>query len=58
MPKFKGAKELVKRINEAFAAEGADAWFEDGARERFLAGLVDDPADWKQVDRHRRRLVR
>jgi isoleucyl-tRNA synthetase len=48
-PKFKGAKDLVKRITAAFEEEGADAWFKDGARERFLTGLVDDPAEWKQV---------
>jgi len=47
--KFKGAKELIKRIMAAFEAEGADAWFQDGAREKFLAGLVDDTSQWKQV---------
>jgi isoleucyl-tRNA synthetase len=47
--KFKGAKELIKRITAAFEAEGADAWFREGARERFLDGLVDDPSEWKQV---------
>ena len=26
----------------AFAEKGADVWFEDGAKERFLDGLVDD----------------
>ncbi len=41
--------EIVKRITDAFAEEGADAWFADGARERFLSGLVDNPADWEQV---------
>jgi isoleucyl-tRNA synthetase len=41
--------ELVKRITDAFAAEGADAWFAEGARERFLGGLVDDPEHWEQV---------
>jgi isoleucyl-tRNA synthetase len=29
--------------------KGADAWFEAGARERFLSGLVANPADWEQV---------
>jgi isoleucyl-tRNA synthetase len=48
-PKFKGSKELVGRITAAFEEEGADAWFKDGARERFLGGLVDDPSEWKQV---------
>ena len=37
-----------KRILEAFEQEGADAWFADGAKERFLAGRSD--ADrWEQV---------
>ncbi|MDX8494766.1 isoleucine--tRNA ligase [Mesorhizobium sp. VK22B] len=36
------------RILEAFEAEGADAWFADGAKERFL-GNVHDPAEWTQV---------
>ena len=30
-------------------SRGADAWFEHGAAERFLKGLVDEPADWEQV---------
>ena len=47
--KFKGAKELISRITDAFKAEGADAWFKPGARERFLGGLVDEPGEWKQV---------
>jgi isoleucyl-tRNA synthetase len=36
------------RIGEAFRAEGSDAWFAEGARERFLAGR-DDAADWEMV---------
>ncbi|MEP2943755.1 MAG: isoleucine--tRNA ligase [Hyphomicrobiales bacterium] len=37
------------RIFEAFKAEGADAWYAEGARERFLEGVLD--ADkWKKVD--------
>jgi isoleucyl-tRNA synthetase len=35
------------RIIEAFEAEGADAWFADGARERFLGSRAGEP--WKQV---------
>ncbi|MBV7394169.1 isoleucine--tRNA ligase [Mameliella sediminis] len=36
------------RICEAFEAEGADAWYKDGAKERFLGG--DYNADeWEQV---------
>ena len=46
---FKAAKDLIKRITDAFKAEGADAWFAEGARERFLDGLVNNPADWEQV---------
>jgi isoleucyl-tRNA synthetase len=47
--KFKGSKELQKRIFEAFKAEGAEAWFAAGAVARFLNGLVEKPADWAQV---------
>ncbi|MEZ5810015.1 MAG: isoleucine--tRNA ligase [Rhizobiaceae bacterium] len=36
------------RILEAFEAEGADAWFAEGAGERFL-GNDHDPAKWTQV---------
>jgi isoleucyl-tRNA synthetase len=36
------------RIFEAFEAEGADAWFVDGAKERFL-GNEHNPDDWTQV---------
>ncbi|NTH76260.1 isoleucine--tRNA ligase [Agrobacterium rhizogenes] len=35
------------RILEAFDAEGADAWFAEGARERFLGEKVNEP--WTQV---------
>jgi len=41
--------ELIRRIGDAFEAEGADAWYRPGARERFLDGLADNPADWEQV---------
>lgn len=37
-----------RRILEAFDAEGADAWFAEGAKERFL-GNEHDPAKWSQV---------
>ncbi|MDX2266385.1 MAG: isoleucine--tRNA ligase [Hyphomicrobiales bacterium] len=47
--KFAAAADLTKRITDAFAAEGADAWFADSATERFLTGLVENPADWEQV---------
>jgi isoleucyl-tRNA synthetase len=36
------------RIADAFAQEGADAWYMDGARERFLGPLAN--ADWKKID--------
>ena len=36
------------RIIEAFAKEGADAWFEEGAKERFL-GNDHDPEKWTMV---------
>ncbi|WP_375458218.1 isoleucine--tRNA ligase [uncultured Enterovirga sp.] len=43
-----------ERVNEAiaaaFEAEGADAWFEPGAAERFLAAGGHDPAEWDKVD--------
>jgi isoleucyl-tRNA synthetase len=47
---FNASGELIDRIVEAFRNEGADAWFEEGARERFLSCLVDDPAEWEKVD--------
>lgn len=37
-----------KRIADAFEAEGADAWYADGARERFLGSLGNE--DWSKVD--------
>ncbi|MBZ8117478.1 isoleucine--tRNA ligase [Roseovarius sp. LXJ103] len=37
------------RILEAFEAEGADAWYKDGAKERFLGGIVD-PNEWDKVN--------
>ena len=35
------------RILDAFEAEGADAWFAEGARERFLGSRANEP--WQQV---------
>jgi isoleucyl-tRNA synthetase len=46
---FPKSQELIGRIRQAMMAKGADAWFETGAQERFLAGLVAAPADWEQV---------
>jgi isoleucyl-tRNA synthetase len=40
--------EVNARIIAAFEAEGADAWYEDGAKERFLSGIVN-PNDYDQV---------
>ncbi|HZL39318.1 MAG TPA: isoleucine--tRNA ligase [Pseudolabrys sp.] len=40
--------EVNVRIAEAFEAEGADAWYAAGARERFLGKLANDT--WKKVD--------
>lgn len=36
-----------KRVLDAFEAEGADAWFAEGARERFLGNRANEP--WMQV---------
>ncbi|WP_292288212.1 isoleucine--tRNA ligase [Marivita sp.] len=36
------------RVLEAFEAEGADAWYKPGAKERFL-GNNYDPSEWEQV---------
>ena len=49
-PQSNRSAELIERIVAAFEGEGADAWFEAGAKERFLGGLVDDPADWEKID--------
>jgi len=38
-----------QRIIAAFAAEGADAWYAEGAARRFLAPDYD-PAEWRKVD--------
>jgi isoleucyl-tRNA synthetase len=40
--------EVNARINTAFETEGADAWYQEGAKERFLDGLVD-PEAYDQV---------
>ena len=39
----------MARIRKAMTERGADAWFEKGAQERFLKGLVANPAEWEQV---------
>jgi isoleucyl-tRNA synthetase len=49
-----GATEILRnpavnaRIRDAFEREGADAWFEEGAKARFL-GNDHDPDAWEQV---------
>jgi isoleucyl-tRNA synthetase len=40
--------EVNVRIIEAFEAEGADAWYAQGARERFLGKLANE--GWQKVD--------
>jgi len=41
-------EQVNHRIMEAFAQEGADAWYRDGARERFLGSRVSE--GWQKVD--------
>ncbi|KPP85718.1 MAG: isoleucine--tRNA ligase [Rhodobacteraceae bacterium HLUCCO07] len=41
-------EKVNRRIVEAFEAEGADAWYKEGAKERFL-GSDYDPDAWEQV---------
>ncbi len=50
-PSFAKSAELMARIGDAFHAHGADVWFEEGAKARFLKGLVADAdmAKWEQV---------
>jgi len=49
-----GSAEILKddavnaRIADAFEQEGSDAWYMDGARERFLGSLANE--EWKKVD--------
>jgi isoleucyl-tRNA synthetase len=42
--------EVNKRIADAFEQEGADAWFAEGAHERFLKGRVTDIDEWEKVN--------
>ena len=50
-PDFDKSEELGARIEKAFAENGADVWFEAGAKERFLKGLVPEAEmpKWEQV---------
>ena len=40
---------LNKRINDIFRKEGADAWFKDGSKQRFLDGLYNSE-EYEQVN--------
>ena len=40
--------QVNQRIIEAVEAEGADAWYKEGAKDRFLSGIVD-PTEYEQV---------
>ena len=40
--------DVNQRIVDVFEAEGADAWYEEGAKERFLGNIVN-PDDYDQV---------
>ncbi len=42
-------EKVNARIVAAFAEEGADAWYKDGAAERFLQPEYD-PADYEKID--------
>ncbi|MBS0270472.1 MAG: isoleucine--tRNA ligase, partial [Proteobacteria bacterium] len=50
-PGFEKSDELIARIEKAFAEKGADVWFEEGAKDRFLKGFVPakDLKKWEQV---------
>jgi isoleucyl-tRNA synthetase len=48
-PDFDKSPELIERIVAAMRAKGADAWFEAGSKDRFLTGLVANPAEWDQA---------
>jgi isoleucyl-tRNA synthetase len=50
-PGFAKSGELMTRIETAFAEKGADVWFEEGAKERFLGGLIPakDLDKWEQA---------
>jgi len=48
-PDFAHNDAYAARLREAFLTEGADAWFADGAKDRFLKGFVEDTSAWEQV---------
>ena len=41
-------EDVNARVAEAFEAEGADVWYQEGAKQRFLTGIVD-PEAYDQV---------
>jgi isoleucyl-tRNA synthetase len=41
-------ERVNQRIAEAFEQEGADAWYQDDARQRFLGSLANE--EWQKVD--------
>lgn len=42
--------DVNERIAAAFEVEGADAWFAEGAHERFLKDRVTDTHEWEKVN--------
>jgi isoleucyl-tRNA synthetase len=42
--------DVNERIAAAFETEGADAWFAEGAHERFLKDRVTDTHEWEKVN--------
>jgi len=40
--------QVNRRITSSFEAEGADAWYDEGAKQRYLEGIVN-PDDYEQV---------
>jgi isoleucyl-tRNA synthetase len=49
-PDYARSDELMARIKDAYTVEGADAWYADGAKERFLDGFVEDMDQWEKVN--------
>jgi len=44
------SEEVNRRIVDAFEKEGADAWYAEGSRERFLGSDFLDVGVWEKVD--------
>ena len=47
---FDKSEKLIDRIYKIFSAEGANSWFEENAKERFLEGIIENHDDWEKVD--------